>query len=162
MGRATAEEGAGVPAGSSQCVCGGGGGTGKPWWWERPRPWIVSAPMNRARVDDSCSRQEPVEVRQEDEHGGDPPHHNISGKRGARGLCARTDHRHVELAGARLEFAPLVHPDAGVRLALLHGEPCDDRHDDGARRHVARPGRCRWDCFPVISSPGYTGSVDSI
>eukprot|EP00665_Eupelagonemidae_sp_cell47_P013847 gene13847-biopygen7416 len=59
-----------------------------------------------------------------------------SGSSGARGLSARTDIRHRELAGER---AQLVQPDADDRLAALRGKPCDECRDDGARREMARP-----------------------
>eukprot|EP00665_Eupelagonemidae_sp_cell47_P013846 gene13846-biopygen7415 len=58
------------------------------------------------------------------------------GSSGARGLSARTDIRHRELAGER---AQLVQPDADDRLAALRGKPCDECRDDGARREMARP-----------------------
>eukprot|EP00665_Eupelagonemidae_sp_cell47_P017072 gene17072-biopygen2521 len=61
--------------------------------------------------------------------------HSDIGIIAAGGLCAITDRRHAGLARA----APLVQPDAGDRLAALHGEPCDDRRDDSVRRQGAPP-----------------------
>eukprot|EP00665_Eupelagonemidae_sp_cell47_P014748 gene14748-biopygen7037 len=77
-----------------------------------------------------------MEVRQQDEHDEDPIDDCFSESLAAGWLCACTDRQHAELAG---EFAALVQPDAGGPLAALHGEPHDDRRDDGALRAGARP-----------------------